>query len=89
MSRRNRAPKRDILPDPKYKSQVVAKFVNHIMLSGKKSIAEKIVYGAFDKIKAKDASANEVEVLKKRWKVLAQWWKLSLVVLVVLHIKFL
>ncbi|MDE4992577.1 30S ribosomal protein S7, partial [Francisella tularensis subsp. holarctica] len=43
MSRRNRAPKRDILTDPKYKSQVVAKFVNHFMLSGKKSIAEKIV----------------------------------------------
>ncbi|MDE5037739.1 30S ribosomal protein S7, partial [Francisella tularensis subsp. holarctica] len=62
MSRRNRAPKRDILPDPNYKSQVVAKFVNHIMLSGKKSIAEKRVYGAFDKIKSKDASANEVEV---------------------------
>ena len=50
MSRRNRAPKRDILPDPKFKSQVVAKFVNHIMLDGKKSVAEKIVYGAFDKI---------------------------------------
>ena len=64
MSRRSRAPKRDILPDPKYKSQVIAKFVNHIMLSGKKSVAEKIVYGAFDKIKAKDASANEEEVLK-------------------------
>ncbi|GMN89355.1 30S ribosomal protein S7 [Francisella sciaenopsi] len=65
MSRRNRAPKRDILPDPKFKSQVVAKFVNHIMLDGKKSVAEKIVYGAFDKIKAKDASANEVEVFEK------------------------
>ena len=65
MSRRNRAPKRDILPDPKYKSLVVAKFVNQIMLDGKKSIAEKIVYGAFDKIKAKDASVHEVEVFEK------------------------
>ena len=65
MSRRNRAPKRDILPDPKYKSLVVAKFVNQIMLDGKKSIAEKIVYGAFDKIKARDASVNEVEVFEK------------------------
>ncbi|OEZ33526.1 30S ribosomal protein S7 [Francisella endosymbiont of Amblyomma maculatum] len=65
MSRRNRAPKRDILHDPKYKSQVVAKFINHIMLSGKKSVAEKIVYSAFDKIKAKDASANEEEVFEK------------------------
>ncbi|MDE4961412.1 30S ribosomal protein S7, partial [Francisella tularensis subsp. holarctica] len=59
MSRRNRAPKIDILPDPKYKSQVVAKFVNHIMLSGTKSIAEKIVYGAVDKIKAQEASAHD------------------------------
>ena len=65
MSRRNRAPKRDILPDPKYKSEVVAKFVNHIMLDGKKSIAEKIVYGAFDKIKEKDSSANEMEIFEK------------------------
>ena len=65
MSRRNRAPKRDILPDPKYKSLVVAKFVNQIMLDGKKSIAEKIVYGAFDKIKAKDTSVDEVEVFEQ------------------------
>ena len=46
MSRRRRAPKREILPDPKYKSELIAKFVNHVMVSGKKSVAEKIVYGA-------------------------------------------
>jgi len=46
MSRRRRAPKREILPDPKYKSELIAKFVNHVMFSGKKSVAEKIVYGS-------------------------------------------
>ncbi|MCP5373967.1 MAG: 30S ribosomal protein S7 [Hyphomicrobiales bacterium] len=48
MSRRHSAEKRDILPDPKYGDLVVAKFINGIMLDGKKSAAERIVYGAFD-----------------------------------------
>lgn len=48
MSRRKAAPKREILPDPVYQSKVVAKFVNHVMENGKKSVAERIVYGAFD-----------------------------------------
>ena len=51
--RRRRAPKRKILPDPKYRNFQVAKLVNIIMLSGKKSIAETIVYGAFDIIETK------------------------------------
>ena len=46
MSRRRVAEKRDILPDPKYGDQTLAKFINMIMQSGKKSVAEKIVYGA-------------------------------------------
>ena len=50
MSRRHRAEKREILPDPKYGDQVLAKFTNVLMLQGKKSIAERIVYGAFDRI---------------------------------------
>jgi len=48
MSRRRAAPKREILPDPKFGSELIAKFVNQVMVSGKKSIAEKIVYGALD-----------------------------------------
>ena len=48
MSRRSEAPKRDILPDPKYKSVQLTKFVNMLMYSGKKSVAEKIMYGALD-----------------------------------------
>ncbi len=50
MSRRHRAEKREILPDPKYSDLVLAKFTNVLMLQGKKSIAERIVYGAFDRI---------------------------------------
>lgn len=48
MSRRRVAAKREILPDPKYHSEMLAKFINHLMLDGKKSIAEKVVYGALD-----------------------------------------
>jgi|TARA_B110000196_G_C20725495_1_gene466154 small subunit ribosomal protein S7 len=53
MSRRRVAEKTEILPDPKYGDKVLAKFINIIMRSGKKSIAEKIVYGALDEISGK------------------------------------
>ena len=53
MSRRHAAEKREILPDPKYGDKVVTKFMNCLMLCGKKSAAEKILYGAFDTIQAK------------------------------------
>ncbi len=53
MPRRREVPKRDILPDPKFGSVEVSKFVNAIMQDGKKSVAERIVYGAFDQIKEK------------------------------------
>ncbi len=49
--RRKRAPKRDVIADPKYNSKLVSKFINIVMLKGKKSTSEKIVYGAFDIIK--------------------------------------
>ena len=49
MSRRNAAVKRTVLPDPKFNSIVVAKLINQVMMSGKKSIAQQIVYSAFDK----------------------------------------
>ena len=50
MSRRTQAPRRASLPDPKYGNQMLAKFINMVMKSGKKSVAEKIVYGALDRI---------------------------------------
>ena len=53
MSRRRTAEKRKILPDPKYKDLVVAKFTNSLILDGKKSVAERIIYGAFDLIEKK------------------------------------
>lgn len=53
MGRRNKKEKRDILPDPKYKNLVVAKFVNIIMSDGKKSTAQKVVYDAFEIIREK------------------------------------
>ena len=50
MARRRRPEKREILPDPKFGDQVLSKFMNSVMLDGKKSVAESIVYGAFDTI---------------------------------------
>ena len=64
MPRRREVPKRVILPDPKYHDVVVTKFINIIMLDGKRSIAEKIFYGAIDKIEAK-TKENGLEVFKK------------------------
>ncbi len=53
MPRRREVPKREILPDPKFGSVDLAKFMNVVMLSGKKAVAERIIYGAFDHIQAK------------------------------------
>lgn len=59
--RRRKAQEKVILPDPKFNSNVVAKFINMVMLEGKKSTAEKIVYSAFELVKQQ---TNEVDVLK-------------------------
>ena len=61
MPRRREVPKRDILPDPKFGNIEVSKFVNVIMTSGKKSVAERIVYGAFSVI-SKKSGKDPVEV---------------------------
>ena len=61
MPRKGHTQKRDVLADPIYNNKVVTKLVNNIMLDGKKSIAQKIVYGAFDRVAAKtDRPALEV-----------------------------
>ncbi len=67
MSRRAAAPKRQILPDPKYTSGMLAKFMNMIMVDGKKSVAETIVYGAIDRIAEKNAGDEQraLEVLEQ------------------------
>lgn len=64
MARRRAAEKREILPDPKFKDQVVTRLMNAIMLDGKKSAAERIVYGAFDKMENR-MSRDPLEVFKE------------------------
>jgi small subunit ribosomal protein S7 len=63
MSRRHRAEKREIIPDPKFHDVVVTKFMNSIMYEGKKSVAETIVYGAFDIIEGK-IKTTPIDVFK-------------------------
>ena len=53
MPRRREVPKRDILPDPKFGSVELAKFMNVVMLAGKKAVAERIVYGALEQVQSK------------------------------------
>lgn len=64
MPRRRVAAKRDVIPDPKYGSQTLAKFVNHVMTSGKKSVAEKIVYGALEVVSER-LKKDPVEVFEE------------------------
>jgi small subunit ribosomal protein S7 len=64
MSRRHRAEKREIIPDPKFGDIVVTKFMNAVMHEGKKSVAEGIVYGAFDIIEAR-AKADPLPMFKQ------------------------
>ena len=62
MPRRGFVPKRDVLPDPLYNSKLVTKLINNIMYDGKKGIAQKIVYDAFDIVKEKTGYDLEKEI---------------------------
>jgi small subunit ribosomal protein S7 len=64
MPRRRVVAKREVLPDPKFHNQVIAKFINHVMVSGKKAVAERIVYGALDRVQARDG-ADPIETFDK------------------------
>ena len=64
MPRRRVVAKREILPDPKFGNVTLAKFVNHVMISGKKAVAERIVYGALDAVKEK-ASKDPLEIFEE------------------------
>ena len=70
MPRRRVIAKREVLPDPKFNNQVVAKFINHVMVSGKKAVAENIVYGALDRVQARD-NADPIEVFEKALEAIA------------------
>ena len=67
MSRRARAPERNILPDPRFGSELLAKFMNMIMNDGKKSVAERIIYGALECISEKETKddAKSIELLEQ------------------------
>lgn len=65
MSRRKKTFKREIIPDPVYKDLVVAKFVNKMMIQGKKGVAQALFYGALDEIKEKVPNEEPLNVLKK------------------------
>ena len=64
MPRRRVVAKREILPDPKFGSQLLAKFMNHVMVDGKKSVAERIVYGALDTV-AERKNGEPLELFEK------------------------
>ena len=70
MPRRRVVAKREILPDPKYGNQTVAKFINHVMVSGKKSVAERIVYGALTRLEERDRR-DPVEVFERALEAVA------------------
>src|SRR5207245_4190804 len=65
MSRRRQATKRPVLKDAKFNSTLVSRLVNTVMERGKKSVAQRIVYGAFEQIAAKNPTANPLEVLQR------------------------
>ncbi len=64
MPRRRVVAKREVLPDPKYGNTTLAKFMNHVMVSGKKSVAERIVYGALDTVHSRSGK-DPVEVFEE------------------------
>ncbi len=70
MPRRRVVAKREILPDPKYNNTTLAKFMNHVMVSGKKAVAERIVYGALDRIKER-SGGDPVEIFEKALEAIA------------------
>lgn len=65
MSRRRRAEKRNISPDPKYKSVVLSKFINKVMIGGKKSLAQRIVYEAVEKFAGKVKEDNPLQAFEQ------------------------
>ena len=63
--RRRQAERRELIPDPKYHSKLVARFINMIMKQGKRSTAERIVYGAFDRMKTQTQAEDVVQAFQK------------------------
>ncbi|MDG2139976.1 MAG: 30S ribosomal protein S7 [Gammaproteobacteria bacterium] len=70
MPRRRVVAKREVLPDPKFGSKILAKFMNHVMVDGKKSVAERIVYGALNVV-AEKTNSDPLEVFEKALETIA------------------
>ena len=87
MPRRRVVGQRKILPDPKFGSELLAKFINVVMVDGKKSVSESIVYGALDIIATKSGKITWLSS-KKPWITSVRLLKLSPAVLVVLLIRY-
>ena len=88
MPRKRTYRKKDVLPDPIYNNKVVTKLINNIMLDGKKGVAQKIVYGAFDRI-AEETGKDALEVFTEAMNNIMPALKLRLDVSVVLLIRYL
>ena len=71
--RRGNVPKREVLPDPNYNSVLVTKLVNSVMLDGKKGVAQKVVYGAFEIVENKTGK-NGWKCSSRLWKTLCPSW---------------
>ena len=87
MPRKGFIAKREVLPDPIYNSKVVTKLVNNVMLDGKKTVAQSIVYDAFDIIKEKEQK-DPLEVFQAALENVMPVLELKLEELVVLHTKY-
>lgn len=87
MPRKGSVPKRDVLPDPVYHSKTVTKFINKVMLSGKKSVAERVVYDAFETIRAKTGK-DPLEVLRLLSRTLCRFSRFAHAASVVLTTRF-
>src|SRR5699024_9165669 len=87
MPRKGPVPKRDVLPDPIYNSKVVTRLINQIMVDGKRGLAQRILYDAFN-ISKKKVAKTQWMCLSKQWKTLCQCLKCALVELVVPTIKY-
>jgi len=73
--RRRRAPKRPVMPDPIYNSEVVTKFINKVMWDGKKTLAERIVYGAIERLNNKEEGTKGIDIFFKAIENVKQsWW---------------
>jgi small subunit ribosomal protein S7 len=65
MSRRSRTHKREVIPDPVYKDVVIAKFINKMMIQGKKAVAQRMFYGALEELNGKVPNEEPINILKK------------------------